>query len=366
VKDRPRRVAILGSTGSIGRQAIDVVLAHPNRFEVVSLVAGSNRALLDKQAAELGGPRVGLGAEAAEAAARADDVDVVLNAVVGVAGLLASLAALEAGKTLALANKESLIAGGEVCLAALERGGGALVPVDSEHASLARALEGRERSSVTRLILTASGGPFRARDDLAGVTKEEALRHPTWAMGPKITVDSATLMNKGLEVIEAHYLFGFGYDDVEVVVHPQSVVHGIVELVDGSMLMHAAPTDMRIPIQWALAAPDRLGYQWEALDLVKVSPLEFEPLDRQKWTAVDLAYDAGRKGATYPAALNAANEVAVQAFLDERIDFVDIPAVTADVLGDHDPGDASAVDGVLDADRRARARAGELLEGRAR
>jgi 1-deoxy-D-xylulose-5-phosphate reductoisomerase len=366
VTDRPRRIAILGSTGSIGRQAIDVVLAHPHRFEVVSLVAGSNRALLDKQAAELGVTRAATGSAAAVEAAGAEDVDVVLNAIVGVAGLRASVAALEAGKTLALANKESLVAGGDACRAAADRGGGHLVPVDSEHASLAQCLEGRDRDAIRRIVLTASGGPFRTRVDLAGVTKEDALRHPTWAMGPKITIDCATLMNKGLEVIEAHHLFGFAYDDIDVIVHPQSVVHGIVELRDGSMIMHAAPTDMRIPIQWSLAAPERLGSAWDALDLVKVSQLEFEPLDRERWIAVGLAYEAGRKGGSYPAALNAANEVAVGAFLDDRIAFTDIPAVTADVLAGHEPADVSTVEGVLAADADARARAEELLERRAR
>jgi 1-deoxy-D-xylulose-5-phosphate reductoisomerase len=360
----PRRIAILGSTGSIGRQAIDVVVAHPNRFEVVALAAGSNRALLDKQAAELGVARTGLGAEAAEEFAVLDDVDLVLNAIVGVAGLRASVAALRAGKTLALANKESLVAGGEVCRAAAASGGGTLVPVDSEHASLAQCLAGRDRAAIRRLVLTASGGPFRTRADLHSVTKEEALRHPTWSMGDKITIDCATLMNKGLEVIEAHHLFGFGYDEIDVIVHPQSVVHGVVELTDGSMLLHAAPPDMRTPIQWALAGGEHVGHAWEQLDLAKVSQLDFDPLDRAKWRAVDLAYDAGRQGKSYPAALNAANEVAVGAFLDDGISFVDIPAVTEEVLGAHEPISVEGVDAVLDADARARAHAHEVIAGR--
>jgi 1-deoxy-D-xylulose-5-phosphate reductoisomerase len=361
----PRRIAILGSTGSIGRQAIDVVAAHSNRFEVVALAAGSNRVLLDKQAAELGVARTGIGAAAAEEIASLDGVDLVLNAIVGVAGLRASVAALRAGKTLALANKESLVAGGDVCRAAARSGGGVLVPVDSEHASLAQCLTGRPRASMRRLVLTASGGPFRTRTDLGSVTKEEALRHPTWSMGAKITIACATLMNKGLEVIEAHHLFGFDYDAIDVIVHPQSVVHGIVELADGSMLLHAAPPDMRTPIQWALAGGTDVDHAWETLDLAKVSQLEFEPLDRSKWPSVELAYEAGRRGESYPAALNAANEVAVCAFLDDAISFTDIAVVTEEVVAGHDAVSVDDVDAVLDADARARARAHELVAERA-
>jgi 1-deoxy-D-xylulose-5-phosphate reductoisomerase len=364
VKDRPRRIAILGSTGSIGRQAIDVVLAHPQRFEVVALVAGSNRALLDKQAAELGVARTGTGAAAAEELAAAEDADLVLNAIVGVAGLRASVAALRAGKVLALANKESLVAGGEACLAAALSGGGRLVPVDSEHASLAQCLGERDRATVRRVVLTASGGPFRERSDLESVTKEEALRHPTWSMGAKITIDCATLMNKGLEVIEAHYLFGFDYDDVDVIVHPQSVVHAMVELTDGSMILHAAPPDMRTPIQWALSGGEQVDHVWEGLDLAKVSQLEFEPLDRDKWRSVGMAYDAGRRGDSYPAALNAANEVAVGAFLDDRVSFTDIPGVVEEILDAHEPVAVDDVDAVLDADARSRALAEQLVTRR--
>ena len=365
MKDRPRRIAILGSTGSIGRQAIDVVLAHPHRFEVVALVAGSNRDLLAKQAAELGVTRTGIGAAAAEEIAAIDEADVVLNAIVGAAGLRASIAALSAGKTLALANKESLVAGGEACRAAAETGGATLVPVDSEHASLAQCLAGRPRDSVRRVVLTASGGPFRNRDDLRSVTKEEALRHPTWSMGDKITIDCATLMNKGLEVIEAHHLFGIDYDDIDVIVHPQSVVHAIVELADGSMLLHAAPPDMRTPIQWSLAGGVQVDHAWETLDLAKVSQIEFEPLDRDRWPAVDLAYDAGRRAMSYPAALNAANEVAVRAFLDETITFTDITALVEEVLAGHEPVDVAAVDAVLAADDEARRQAERLVAERA-
>ena len=356
-----RRVVILGSTGSIGRQALDVVRAHPDRFEVIGLVAGADGDLLERQAAELGVGRTGLGADAAIEMASLDDADVVLNAIVGVAGLRASVAALGAGKTLALANKESLVAGGEACLAAAGAGGGRIIPVDSEHAALAQCLAGRDGDDVRRLVLTASGGPFRTRADLSGVTKDEALAHPTWSMGPKITIDSATLMNKGLEVIEAHHLFGFAYDDIDVLVHPQSVVHGIVELRDGSMIMHAAPPDMRIPIASALA-DEVLASEWDALDLTKISQLDFEPLDRAKWRAVDLAYEAGRKGRSYPAALNAANEVAVRAFLDERIAFTDIISIVEEVAAAHVPRDAATVEAVLAADEDARAHARRVIE----
>ena len=362
----PRRVVILGSTGSIGRQAIDVARAHPAEFEVVALVAGSDGAALERQAGELGVARTGLGADAAAEMATLADADVVLNAIVGVAGLRASVAALEGGKTLALANKESLVAGGDVCLAAAARGGGSLVPVDSEHAALAQCLAGRDRSTIRRLVLTASGGPFRTRGDLAGVTPQEALDHPTWSMGPKVTIDSATLMNKGLEVIEAHFLFGFDYDAIDVVVHPQSVVHGIVELVDGSMILQAAPPDMRIPIQASLSSLDTLRSEWDALDLTKVSRLDFEPLDRAKWRAVDLAYTAGRAGGSVAAALNAANEIAVEAFLDGRISFEDITGVVEEVLESHASHETRTVDDVLAVDARARDHARTVIERRAR
>ncbi len=255
------RVAILGSTGSIGQQAIEVALANPESVEVIGLVAGRDETTLRAQADRLGVTRTGLGRPASLEIAAMDDADVVLNAIVGAAGLEASVTALAHGKKLALANKESMVAGGDVCIETASRTGALIVPIDSEHAALAHCLEGRDRGEVDRLVLTASGGPFRERHDLAGVTPADALAHPTWDMGPKITIDSATMMNKGLEVIEAHYLFGFGYDRIDVVVHPQSIVHGMIAFADGSMLMEAAPTDMRIPIQAALLGtrPSTLG-----------------------------------------------------------------------------------------------------------
>jgi 1-deoxy-D-xylulose-5-phosphate reductoisomerase len=352
-----RRVVILGSTGSIGRQAIEVVTAHPDRFQLVGLVAGTDRGSLEQQASELGIEHTGLGEEAAVELATKADTDVVLNGIVGAAGLRASVAALESGKVLALANKESLVAGGEACLAAAARGGGRLAPVDSEHAAIAQCLHGHDGDTVERVVLTASGGPFRTRGDLGAVTPEEALAHPTWSMGPKITIDSATLMNKGLEVIEAHHLFGLAYDQIGVLVHPQSVVHGIVEFTDGSVLMQAAPTDMRIPIQAALSSPERLSADYGTLDLATTGSLDFEPVDGTRFPAVDLAFGAGRKGRSYPAALNAANEVAVGAFLAGSVSFADIPRVIEEVLNDHDPIDATELDAVLEVDSWARSQA---------
>lgn len=360
-KTSRRRVVILGSTGSIGRQAIEVITANPDRLELVGVVAGSDADALQAQVAELKIAHHGLGAAAALDLATLDEADIVLNAVVGAAGLSASVAALEAGKTLALANKESLVAGGEVCLEAAARGGGTIVPVDSEHAALAQCLAGVDMSTVSRVVLTASGGPFRTRGDLSNVTPTDALAHPTWSMGPKISVDSATMMNKGLEIIEAHHLFGLDYDRIDAVCHPQSIVHGIVEFVDSSSLLQAAPTDMRIPIQAALTWPDRTKALGKPVDLADVGTIEFEAMDHDRFPAVGLAYRAGRLGGTHPAALNAANEEAVRAFLDRRIGFTDIPVVIERVLDDHDPLDAGDLDAVLEADAWARDRASTAM-----
>lgn len=360
--DFPRRVVILGATGSVGRHALEVVAAHPDLFEVVGLVAGSDGEALEKARQRHPQAVAGLGTEAAVELAASSDADVVLNAIVGAAGLQASVAALEAGKTLALANKESLVAGGVVCRDAARRGGGRIAPVDSEHAALAQCLEGRSAAEILRLVLTASGGPFRTRSDLSEVTVEEALAHPTWAMGPKVTIDSATMMNKGLEVLEAHYLFDVDFDRIEVVVHPQSLVHGAVELADGSFILQAAPTDMRLPVAAALAAPLRLGPPFERLDLAKAGALEFEPVDGARFPLVALAYEAGRSGRSYPAAMNAANEVAVGHFLDGRIAFLDIAPIVTEVVSRHDPVDAATVDEVLAADAAARLLAVELVE----
>jgi 1-deoxy-D-xylulose-5-phosphate reductoisomerase len=356
-----RRVVILGSTGSVGRQALEIIQAHPNHFEVVGLVAGRDADSLAEQARDFPGAETGLGEEAAVRLVALDRADIVLNAIVGAAGLRASLAALSNGKKLALANKESLVAGGELCLAAAERGNGRIVPVDSEHAAIAQCLNPTNRSDVKRIVLTASGGPFRNASDLSSVTPEDALKHPTWSMGPKITVDSATLMNKGFEMIEAHYLFGLPYDSIDVLVHPQSVVHGIVEFKDGSMLMQAAPTDMRIPLQAALSDSEMLDSPVDPLDLSDVSQLTFERVDMQHFPSVQLAERAGRAGQTYPAALNAANEEAVRAFLEREIGFTDIPVVVEEVLDRHDPIDATIEANVFEADNTARRHAREVI-----
>jgi 1-deoxy-D-xylulose-5-phosphate reductoisomerase len=353
----PRHVVVLGSTGSVGRQTLDVIRGDPHRWAVVGLAAGRDEESLRRQVSEFSVPASGLGADAAIELATHPDAEIVVNGIVGAAGLRASVAALAAGKVLALANKESLVAGGDVCLTAARAGGGTIVPVDSEHAAITQVLGDRPWDSVRRIVLTASGGPFRKRARLEDVKPDEALKHPTWSMGPKITIDSATLMNKGLEVIEAHYVFGLGYDAIDVVIHPQSIVHGIVEYVDSSMVMQAAPTDMRIPIQAALSYPERLEWPEERIDLEKVGALDFEPVDRARFPSVGLAYEAGRKGMTYPAVLNAANEEAVNAFLLGLVGFTAIPAVVEEVLEAHRPAGAVDLEAVFDADGWARAQA---------
>jgi 1-deoxy-D-xylulose-5-phosphate reductoisomerase len=359
-----RRVLILGSTGSIGRQALDVIRSHPDRFECAGLVAGKDKETLEAQARSLPGVATGLGERDSVDLAASLEADVVLNGIVGAAGLRASIAALEAGRTLALANKESLVAGGRLCLDAARRGGGRIVPVDSEHAAISQCLDGADPDTVARIVLTASGGPFRTRHDLDSVTVEDALKHPTWAMGPKITIDSATLMNKGLEIIEAHFLFGLDYSRIDVVVHPQSIVHGIVEFVDGSLLMQAAPTDMKVPIAAALSDADRLDSGLSPPDLPALGSLEFEPVDEGRFPCVGLARTAGMNGGSYPAAMNAANECAVEAFLDGRIKFSQIPAIIEEVLSHHQAVEANDLDAVMEVDAAARRRAETLIARR--
>ena len=361
---RPTRLVILGSTGSVGRQALEVVRLHPDLLQVVGLGAGSDARVLEAQASDFGVEHTGLGDEDAVGLAALADADVVLNAIVGAAGLRASLAALSAGKTLALANKESLVSGGEVCLEAMEKGGGRIVPVDSEHAAIAQCLQGISPDALARICITASGGPFRTRPDLSDVTVEEALAHPTWSMGPKITIDSATLMNKGLEVIEAHFLFGIDYDDIDVLVHPQSVVHGMAVLKDGSVLMQAAVTDMRLPIQSALLGSQAVPSAVSPPDLAALGPLTFEPVDHARFPSLHLAYEAGRAGRRSPAVLNAANEEAVNAFLEQRIRFVDIPNIVEATLEAHDPAPAGNLEAVLEVDTWARDYARRLISER--
>jgi 1-deoxy-D-xylulose-5-phosphate reductoisomerase len=365
-----KKVAILGSTGSIGTQALDVLRGHRDAYEVVALASGRNTELLAAQAAEFGVSREWARTCADDPSTLAElaahpDADVVLNAVVGFAGLPATLAALEHGKRLALANKESLIAGGPVVRAARAHGTGEIVPVDSEHSALYQALRSGVPHEVARLILTASGGPFRGhtKDQLAFVTVAEALQHPTWDMGAKITIDSSTLMNKGLEVIEAHELFDVEFDRVDVVVHPQSIVHSMVEFVDGATIAQLSMPDMRLPIGLALGAPDRLPEAFGAIDWSTVNRLDFEPPDLDAFPCLALAYEAGRVGGGAPAVLSGANEVAVAAFLDGRIAWTAIAAVVADAL-DAGTGNVLDVADVLEADRVARERASQAVKRR--
>jgi 1-deoxy-D-xylulose-5-phosphate reductoisomerase len=323
------RVALLGATGSIGRQALEVIAANPG-LEVCALASGSTP--LDDAAAHHPGALTQVGGDPSRVL-EASEPDVVLNAVVGFAGVRATLWALEHGVRLALANKESLVAAGELAVAARERGGGALVPVDSEHSALFQCLEGRAFESVHSVVLTASGGPFRgrSREELASVTVAEALAHPTWSMGRRITVDSATLANKGLELIEAHWLFSVPYDRVEVVVHPDSIVHALVRFRDGAALAHTGYPDMRVPISYALTYPERAATPVPPLELVGRS-IAFEAPDLDAFPLLRLAREAGERGGTFPCAYNAADEVAVAAFLDERIGFLDLPVVVETTL----------------------------------
>ena len=361
-----RDVVILGSTGSIGTQALDIVRRSPDRFRVVGLTAGgAHPDLLDQQVAEFAPAYAGLGEEASIHAAGMS-VDVVLNGITGAVGLRPTLAALEAGNVLALANKESLIIGGAVVTKRAEPG--QIVPVDSEHSALAQCLRGSAAAEVRRLVLTASGGPFRGRtsEQLAHVTPAQALAHPTWSMGPVVTINSATLVNKGLEVIEAHLLFGIDFDDIEVVVHPTSVVHSMVEFHDGSTLLQASPPTMLIPIALGLAWPDRIPGVAPAVDWTDAQTWEFSPLDNEAFPAVSLAREAGRRGGTAPAVFNAANEVCVGAFRDGRLRFVDIVATIEAALTAHGVPSRQelTVEDVLAADSWARAEATGLIQSR--
>ncbi len=375
-----RPVVVLGATGSIGRQALDVArrlgltvsgiaarrgspdLAaigreHPDAAVVAAAPTGDERQALTTEL----GARARFGADEVEALAATPGATIV-NGIVGAAGLRASVAALRAGNRLALANKESLVAGGPVVTAARDEGGGELLPVDSEHAAIAQCLAGESLDAVRRLILTASGGPFfgRTAAELEGVTVADALAHPTWDMGPRITIDSATLMNKAFEVIEAHFLFGIDYDRVDVVVHRQSIVHSLVEFVDGSLKAQLGEPDMRVPIQDALTHPARLPGPLPAFDLT-AADLTFAAPDRHAFPCLDLGYAAGRKGGSAPATLNAADEIAVRAFLDGRIGFTSIPAIVERTLDRVEWRPLTSVDDVVAVDREARAAAGDAL-----
>jgi 1-deoxy-D-xylulose-5-phosphate reductoisomerase len=379
-----RRLLILGSTGSIGTQALDVVGRAAGEFELVGLSAGTAHEALVEQAERHGVRRIAL--SDGDAAARAaeswtggevlagpeglvrlvaeSEADLVLNAIVGSAGLGPTIVALTEGIDVALANKESLVVGGELVMALAEATGAQLIPVDSEHSALHQLIAG-ERSSVERLVVTASGGPFRGRTraELEEVTVEQALQHPTWAMGGKITIDSATLMNKGLEVIEAHHLFGTPYERIDVVVHPQSIVHAVVSLVDGASLAHLGHPDMRVPIAYALHHPERVDVPVPTLDLASVGSLTFEAPDVDAFPCLRLAREAAVAGGTGPCVLNAANEVAVHAFLGGRLPFMGIPAVIEQTLERVPPAAVHSFDSLYQADGDTRAVAADLLDG---
>ncbi|WP_438353374.1 1-deoxy-D-xylulose-5-phosphate reductoisomerase [Microbacterium sp. CJ88] len=356
-----RRVLVLGSTGSIGTQALDVIRANPRRFEVVGLAAGTDRAGMQAQAAAFGVEHTALGAVEAEQLVRDVEADVVLNGITGSVGLGPTLAALETGRTLALANKESLIVGGDLVRAVAAPG--QIVPVDSEHSAIAQALRAGEHAEVRRLVLTASGGPFRGRTaaQLRDVTPAEALAHPTWDMGRVVTTNSATLVNKGLEVIEAHLLFDIRYDDIDVVVHPQSIVHSMVEFVDGSTIAQASPPDMRLPISLGLDWPNRVGGVGRPLDWTVASSWTFEPLDAAAFPAVTLAKRVGRAGGTYPAVFNAANEQAVDAFHDGRLGFAGIVETVERVVEAHEAPGVLTRESLAEAESWARATADRAI-----
>jgi 1-deoxy-D-xylulose-5-phosphate reductoisomerase len=381
-----RRLLVLGSTGSIGTQALDIV-ARSEDLELVGLSAERSWEQLVEQARAHGVARVALadgdaGARAAEAWTDGEvltgaeglvrlviesGADLVLNGLVGSAGLGPTVAALGEGIDLALANKESLVVGGELVTQLAEATGAQIIPVDSEHSALHQLIAGERAGTIDRLVLTASGGPFRGRTRAAleGVTVAQALRHPTWAMGGKITIDSATLMNKGLELIEAHHLFGMRYDAIDVVVHPQSIVHSYVMLCDGAALAHLGHPDMRVPISYALHYPERVDVPVRPLDLAAVGALTFEPVDTEAFACLRLAREAAVAGGTAPCVLNAANEVAVHAFLDGRLDFLGIPAVIEAALERLPAAPLHAFESLYEADREARALAAELVAERA-
>lgn len=385
-----KNIGLLGSTGSIGTQTLDVVRASPEKFNIEVLAASSSIDLIRKQITEFSPSRVIMsdvhaakvldeeftavtvlsGPEALKESVVA--CDIVINAIVGFAGLPVTIAALTEGKTLALANKESLIAGGPVVQKARRMMKSSIVPVDSEHSALHQCLHGYQSDydhpsqSVKRLIVTASGGPFRGftAEKLGKVTLEEALEHPTWNMGPKITIDSSTLMNKGLEIIEAHELFGIGYGQIDVVVHPQSIVHSMVEFVDSSIIAQLSMPDMRLPITYALNYPDRSEAEWGSIKWDEITKLEFEQPDFDNFLCLKLAYQAGEEGETAPAWLNAANEVAVAAFLNRQIKWVDIPHLIAQALDSYDSRKAEEEHDIYEADKQARLITKQLITGK--
>ncbi len=377
------RVAILGSTGSIGRATLSVIARHSDRFRVVAVCAHNSVAEVAEQVVEYAVPVAVIvdpealngvddlpaaewksGHAAVLEVVEDSNVDVVVNAIVGSAGLEATLAALRAGKRLALANKESLVAGGPLVIEAAREGGGELIPIDSEHSAILQCLRGHDPGSVARLVLTASGGPFRELKlgELEGVGPEEALRHPTWDMGAKITVDSATLANKALEVIEAHFLYGIDYEKIEAIVHPQSIVHSFVEFIDGSVLAQLGFPTTELPILYALSHPERVeDASLRTFDPIRSSPLTFEEIDQERFELFSLGVEAGVRGGTAPAVFNAANEAAVQSFLSQDIRFLEMPEVVAHALATVPKRNVETVDDVLDADEAARGAAREFV-----
>ncbi|MBX6423493.1 1-deoxy-D-xylulose-5-phosphate reductoisomerase [Thermosulfurimonas sp. F29] len=381
-----KNIVVLGSTGSVGRQTLEVVEEFPDRFRVLALTAAGNWKLLAEQARRFrprvvvilredlysplrealpGETEVLCGERALSEVASHPEADLVVSAIVGMAGLSPTLAALSAGKTVALANKEALVTGGELVRGTLRKSRARILPVDSEHSAIFQVLKGQRRRDLKRIILTASGGPFRTRprESFARISPEEALKHPRWRMGAKITVDSATLMNKGLEVIEAHYLFRVSYDRIRVVIHPESIVHSLVEFRDGSLLAQLSLPDMRLPIAYALSYPERLPLPYPRLSLVEVGRLTFEPPDPERFPCLTLAYEAGRRGGFWPVALNAANEVAVAAFLERRLSFDRIPVLIEETLSRLSfSGKPGSLEEILSADRRTRALAERLVE----
>lgn len=381
-------ISILGSTGSIGCSTLKVI-EHLGNFRVFAMAAGRNMAAFADQIAQFKPefvscddeicaealerelhrrgvpiPRIGIGVEGLVAVATHTEAETVVSATVGAVGFVPTLRAIEAGKRIALANKETLVMAGELMTAAAAKSGAEILPVDSEHNAIHQCLRGEKLSEVRRLLLTASGGPFRtkSKDEIASATREEALDHPNWKMGEKITIDSATLMNKGLEVIEAKWLFGFGADQISVIVHPQSVVHSMVEMVDGSIIAQLGVTDMKHPIQYALTYPDRLPNCLEPLDLAKLGQLSFEEPDLDRFPCLGLAYRALRQGGTMPAVLNAANEVAVAAFLDGRLGLGEIPVLISRVMDRHKPETTASIDDIIRVDNASRVAANALMQ----
>jgi 1-deoxy-D-xylulose-5-phosphate reductoisomerase len=379
-----KRIAILGSTGSIGTQTLDVIANHPDRFEVVGLAAGWNTGLILEQIRRFRPRIVSVADEAAarelkdQAGAEVQIVhgdegliqvaahsgaDMLVTAIVGSRGLAPTLAAIEAGVAIGLANKETLVSAGHLIMDAARRCGVPIIPIDSEHSAIFQCLNGEDRGQVSRIILTASGGSFRdkQRSELANVTVEEALRHPNWSMGAKITIDSATMVNKGLEVIEAHWLFGLDYDRIDVVIHPESIIHSMVEYADTSIIAQLGNPDMRVPIQYALTYPDRIPGPSRPLDLVRAGALHFRPMDTERYPSVRMAYEAGRCGGTMPTVFNAANEVAVERFLRGDIRFLQIEEIIASVMEQHQVTGHPGLEEILAADSWAKERASRMF-----